>query len=40
MGLRYNTPVGPIRLDYGIPVKREAGMDKLGRFHVSLGQIF
>lgn len=40
LGLRYNTPVGPIRLDYGIPVKREPEMDKSGRIHVSLGHIF
>jgi outer membrane protein insertion porin family len=40
VGLRYNTPVGPIRLDYGIPLKREPGMNATGRFHISLGQIF
>jgi outer membrane protein assembly factor BamA len=40
VGIRYNTPVGPIRLDYGIPIKRDPGMDQFGRFHVSLGQIF
>lgn len=39
-GLRYNTPVGPIRLDYGIPIKRDAFTDNSGRFHISLGQIF
>jgi outer membrane protein insertion porin family len=39
VGLRYNTPVGPIRLDYGIPVKRD-GTEPSGRFHLSLGQIF
>ncbi len=39
-GLRYNTPVGPIRLDYGIPIKDEPGMDYSGRFHISLGHIF
>lgn len=39
LGLRYNTPVGPIRLDFGIPIKRDAD-DKFGRFHLSLGQIF
>lgn len=39
VGIRYNTPVGPIRLDYGVPLKREAGLDN-ARFHVSLGQIF
>jgi outer membrane protein insertion porin family len=40
VGLRYNTPVGPIRVDYGIPVKHDEFTDKNGRFHVSLGQIF
>ncbi len=40
LGIRYNTPVGPIRLDYGVPIKRETGMSKNGRFHISLGQIF
>jgi len=39
VGIRYNTPVGPIRLDYGIPVKRDV-TDRSGRFHLSLGQIF
>jgi outer membrane translocation and assembly module TamA len=39
LGLRYNTPVGPIRLDYGLPLKREPGLDN-ARFHVSLGQVF
>jgi outer membrane protein insertion porin family len=38
-GIRYNTPVGPIRLDFGIPIKRDE-TDRLGRFHMSLGQIF
>jgi outer membrane protein insertion porin family len=39
VGLRYNTPVGPIRLDYGMPIKKD-DTDRFGRFHVSLGQIF
>lgn len=39
-GVRYNTPVGPIRLDYGIPIKRDEFTDNSGRFHISLGQIF
>ncbi len=39
-GIRYNTPVGPIRLDYGIPLKRELGMGQGGRLHISLGHIF
>jgi outer membrane protein insertion porin family len=39
-GIRYNTPLGPIRVDYGIPLTVEEGMDGSGRFHFSLGQIF
>jgi outer membrane protein insertion porin family len=39
LGIRYNTPVGPIRLDFGIPIKRDE-TDEFGRFHLSLGQIF
>ena len=39
VGLRYNTPVGPIRLDYGMPIKKD-DTDRFGLFHVSLGQSF
>jgi outer membrane protein insertion porin family len=39
VGLRYNTPIGPIRLDYGMPLKKDES-DRFGRFHLSLGQIF
>jgi outer membrane protein insertion porin family len=39
VGLRYNTPIGPIRLDYGMPIKKNPS-DRFGRFHLSLGQIF
>jgi len=40
IGIRYNTPVGPIRFDYGLPIKQELGVSSSGRFHFSLGQIF
>lgn len=40
LGLRYNTPVGPIRVDFGYPVKRGDIVDDSGRFHINLGQIF
>jgi len=40
LGIRYNTPLGPIRLDYGLPLVVEPGMSKSGSFHFSLGQIF
>jgi outer membrane protein insertion porin family len=39
LGLRYSTPIGPIRLDYGrklAPERHEAS----GRFHFSIGQAF
>ena len=39
LGIRYNTPVGPIRVDYGIPIKREPWL-RFARWHISLGQIF
>jgi outer membrane protein insertion porin family len=39
-GLRYYTPVGPLRLDIGFPLKRTEDMDFEYRIHISLGQIF
>jgi outer membrane protein insertion porin family len=40
VGIRYNTPVGAIRLDYGVPLKVDETTSDKGRFHLSLGQIF
>lgn len=39
IGLRYNTPVGPFRIDYAYKLKREKGESK-GEIHFSLGQAF
>lgn len=39
MGLRYVTPVGPIRLDYGFKLDRKAGESK-GRLHFTFGYVF
>jgi translocation and assembly module TamA len=39
-GFRYYTPVGPLRLDIGYPLKKTADMDFDYRIHISLGQIF
>jgi outer membrane protein insertion porin family len=39
LGLRYNTPVGPIRVDYGYKLQREKG-ESIGELHFSIGQAF
>ncbi|MDA8169507.1 MAG: outer membrane protein assembly factor BamA [Nitrospiraceae bacterium] len=39
LGLRYNTPVGPLRLDYGIKLNREPG-ESHGELNFSIGQAF
>jgi outer membrane protein insertion porin family len=39
LGLRYITPVGPLRVDYGIKLRRERG-ESFGELHFSIGQAF
>jgi translocation and assembly module TamA len=38
-GARYYTPIGPIRLDFGVPVNRQPGDDKF-EIYIGLGQAF
>jgi outer membrane protein insertion porin family len=38
-GLRYNTPVGPLRVDYGYKLQREKG-ESAGEVHFSIGHAF
>jgi translocation and assembly module TamA len=38
-GLRYYTPVGPVRLDVALPVNRPPGGDTF-EFYIGLGQAF
>jgi outer membrane protein insertion porin family len=38
-GLRYQTPVGTIALDYGFKIDRRAG-ESIGEVHVTIGNIF
>jgi outer membrane protein assembly complex protein YaeT len=38
-GIRYNTPIGPFRLDFGIAVNPRTG-DSFGRLDFSIGQAF
>lgn len=39
LGLRYNTPVGPFRIDYGFKLNKETG-ESDGEIHFSLGHAF
>jgi outer membrane protein insertion porin family len=39
LGLRYNTPVGPLSIDYGYKLNRRTGESK-GEIHFSVGQSF
>jgi outer membrane protein insertion porin family len=38
-GIRYQTPIGPVRVDYGIKLNRRPD-ESFGRLHVSLGHPF
>ncbi|MBL7130765.1 MAG: outer membrane protein assembly factor BamA [Candidatus Omnitrophica bacterium] len=41
LGLRINTPIGPIKLDYGFPLNTEPGEEgKEGKFHFSMSRTF
>jgi outer membrane protein insertion porin family len=37
VGLRLNLPIGPLRLDYGIPIKYDQFNDGQGRFQFGVG---
>jgi outer membrane translocation and assembly module TamA len=39
LGLRYNTPVGPLRVDYGVKLSRQTGESR-GEIHFSVGHAF
>lgn len=40
IGIRMNLPVGPIRLDYGIPIQADKRNDSSGKFNFSVGYQF
>lgn len=39
-GLRYSTPVGPIRFDVAVPLNRRPHVDPACQFYMSIGQAF
>jgi len=39
LGLRYETPVGPLRVDYGVKLSRQTGESR-GEIHFSVGHAF
>ena len=39
-GLRYSTPIGPLRLDLGVPLDRRPAVDDIVQIYVSIGQAF
>jgi translocation and assembly module TamA len=40
LGLRYYTPIGPVRLDVAVPLNRRDNVDDAFQIYVSLGQAF
>ena len=40
-GIRWASPIGPLRLEYGIPLNPRSGLDSSsGRFEFSIGSLF
>ena len=40
LGIRYYTPIGPVRLDVATPLNRRKNIDDAFQIYVSLGQAF
>ena len=40
VGLRYSTPIGPLRLDIAFPLQRRHGIDPVCQIYFSIGQAF
>jgi translocation and assembly module TamA len=40
LGFRYHTPIGPLRLDFAVPLQRREAIDDWFQVYVSIGQAF
>jgi len=40
LGIRWLSPIGPLRLEYGIPINPREGIDSSGRLEFSIGSFF
>ncbi|OSM00297.1 putative surface antigen [Magnetofaba australis IT-1] len=40
LGLRYASPLGPLRLDVGVPLRQRDGVDDVFQLYMSIGQAF
>ena len=40
LGVRYFTPIGPLRVDFAVPLQRRRDIDDTFQFYISLGQAF
>lgn len=40
VGIRVKTPIGPVKVDWGYPLKKILGQDQKGRFHFSVSHGF
>ncbi len=40
LGVRYYTPIGPVRLDIAVPLKKREGIDDSFQVYINLGQSF
>jgi len=40
IGLRLDLPIGPVRIDYGIPMQSDKANDSSGRFNFNIGYQF
>jgi len=40
LGFRYFSPIGPFRVDVGVPINKRSGVDNSFQFYMSVGQAF